>query len=1508
MATPDQSGWTETPLLQSGEQNTPPAQPTQTPQGWEETPIQQGDTTGDAAAKVSSDQDRPEKALEGAYNMTLGPLASLAKSVKDYYTKNNGEHILAGGDPIQLLKDAATDEDNPLHIVAKGIAQSHMDEAKRTKQLVDEAMQAAKEGKESLAATLLQSIEIWGHTLATVVPVIGPAAAHAGGLIGGEARAQGSQAPVSVAPRPWEGFGEAGGLIGSTLVHPAISKARSVLGETLANSVRPEFQDTASGAKIPVRNTSRLGQAAAQSVDKEIPTRMTAQQTAPAVAKGIGTVAGRASEAGGKYGAYNGVFNTPEEATVPSASDRFGLRGHANNLIENQATPVYKALDDLSDGKFSEAQEIMRRTRGKFTPEMNDAYTQAEADKNAIIDQYKDQLQSQGMSAEDADAAYRKGTAIQKIADKLDQATGPSEIEGTDYSISGKKLAKAFDDLVKKSGSERSLLKRAGFTDEHISQVQELADILKNQEDVPRVSSFMKGAARGLVAMTGLTRGGIVGAAEALTGESLAERVGQKAANKLFGEALTSPAMAKDLTDAVKSGDATSFIDKLKNSPMSGAIKNTVQRLWSEETGEAGAPGGVGKTAAQSADDFNKARGRNEVQPVTAETHPQTKEIADAYERMQHNPEDPDVKNSYDALKKGVDEQWDHAVADGFKFEPWDEKGQPYKNSKEMKADVDNNRHLYFFRGGDIPADHPLAEVDPKTGLTYNEKLRAVHDLYGHAASGYEFGPKGEEAAYKTHAQMFDPEAIPALTTETRGQNNWVNSGKHLRNEAGDVIKKGESGYVPPTERPFAEQKAGILPKDFQGDHTVDVMNHIKDDKPFAVLTAENPMNQRLTDAENAKLNDRLVQDLRNKGYHPVEVQGMNSDVEGKTEHSYFVPNITVEDVAELGKKYRQASVLTHEGLYDLQKNTVNPSDNGGLLTGDRATEEPYYSVINGHPFSVPLDFNREVPSSLKSGGVHEVTTRTPTGEAQGHLVASDTTVPGEAQVKSHWVAPEVQGQGIGSSQIEQLAKRLAEDPSRRTLLSDDDMTEGAIGAWRKLQAKYPQAVSEYEGANGDPRFRFNLDALRPEDASQYEIGTARPRSTKVTDTHDPQQIINGQKIEDIVKKNPQFGEKLAASIAKYRGVALDPSDYEHPAAIINKFVDQMSSNLEWLYNQVPDAIKGPARKWYKSANTSIIKPWASQYGYEPKQIAGAIAALSPQNPWENNVGTVKTILDTLKDKSAHEWTDNMESQGLDLSKGKPELRKIFKAIRGKTLGELTEPVERAMWIRLLDETEGSGKNNVYSPEGQVTGVDDRARAWSSIDTIAKALRILDDGSMQSIHENLGYGHKVRNFYNNLINPDGKNGHVTIDTHAVAAAHAQPLGGLDPEVGHNFGSSPKGVPGVPKNGPEGVVSSTYPLYAEAYRRVAQKLGIPVHELQSSVWEGARSLFGDKKGPEVGLVKAVWQDYKDGKISLDEARQKTIDYNGGFKKPNWMSQSDWDKSQGTDFNFGGENER
>lgn len=183
-------------------------------------------------------------------------------------------------------------------------------------------------------------------------------------------------------------------------------------------------------------------------------------------------------------------------------------------------------------------------------------------------------------------------------------------------------------------------------------------------------------------------------------------------------------------------------------------------------------------------------------------------EIADAFDALpMDDSQNPEVRAAYGALAREVEEQYDFAQAQGMTFEPWKKDGQPYQTSTEMAKDVKDNRHLFFYTGGEV---HPfMGHVDPKSGLTSNDKFRAIHDYFGHAAGGYGFGPRGEENAWLVHSQMFGASAKRAMTTETRGQNSWVNFGRQNYNP------DGTHKNIPAAERPYAAQKTALLPARF---------------------------------------------------------------------------------------------------------------------------------------------------------------------------------------------------------------------------------------------------------------------------------------------------------------------------------------------------------------------------------------------------------------------------------------------------------------------------------------------------------------------------------------------------------------------------------------------------------------------------------------------------------------------------------------------------------------------
>jgi|11BtaG_2_1085332.scaffolds.fasta_scaffold09626_2 hypothetical protein len=133
------------------------------------------------------------------------------------------------------------------------------------------------------------------------------------------------------------------------------------------------------------------------------------------------------------------------------------------------------------------------------------------------------------------------------------------------------------------------------------------------------------------------------------------------------------------------------------------------------------------------------------------------------------------VQKSYLQMQAETEAQFNRLPVNTF-YHPGDfdyVTSQGGTNSIGMLRDVIQNQNLNVFRGGD-PHEF-LSRVDPATGLSSNEKFRAVHDYAGHGILGNKFDALGEERAYAAHSQMYSPLARMAMASETRGQNSFVN-------------------------------------------------------------------------------------------------------------------------------------------------------------------------------------------------------------------------------------------------------------------------------------------------------------------------------------------------------------------------------------------------------------------------------------------------------------------------------------------------------------------------------------------------------------------------------------------------------------------------------------------------------------------------------------------------------------------------------------------------------------
>ena len=398
---------------------------------------------------------------------------------------------------------------------------------------------------------------------------------------------------------------------------------------------------------------------------------------------------------------------------------------------------------------------------------------------------------------------------------------------------------------------------------------------------------------------------------------------------------------------------------------------------------------------------------------------------------------------------------------------------------------------------------------------------------------------------------------------------------------------------------------------------------------------------------------------------------------------------------------------------------------------------------------------------------------------------------------------------------------------------------------------------------------------------------------------------------EDAMTGNLIVGlDEMKADPALYEFNVNITKDYPNMLTVTNetvdetaeRFIEHLVGNLLYLHDKVPDATRARSQKWYDGAR-AITDSWSKEYGVPDTSIAGALAALSPQKDWYQNVSLAKRVLDVAIKQKDFKFANEMEQTFRSLpSLNKPKYEPLLNLIKGKSYSEIVDDdpavqaTLRGLFVRLYDQTYNKPDYQIVGPEGEFLDVATNAdglpskAAWGSLNEIGKAVASIDaNGDVNTISVLMGERHKVRNFYNNIYSPNSLFGDVTIDTHAVAAGLLRPLSGNSLEVDHNFKNTSVKGRGTTKGSAVSGVSGNYGLYAEAYRRAAAERGILPRQMQSITWEAVRGLFTDKfkqSAKNVADIDAIWQRYKSGEIDLDETRRLVDERAGGINPPSW----------------------
>lgn len=137
----------------------------------------------------------------------------------------------------------------------------------------------------------------------------------------------------------------------------------------------------------------------------------------------------------------------------------------------------------------------------------------------------------------------------------------------------------------------------------------------------------------------------------------------------------------------------------------------------------------------------------------------------------------PEMQRSYEVLRSHVKQQYDYLTSPkekgGLGYSVEVTKENPYETPHQLREDVAANRRLRVL-STESTGGHGIWSNEE------NDMFRAVHDAFGHLATGRNFAREGEEAAYASHASMFPKEALPALVSETRAQNAYLINAKEF--------------------------------------------------------------------------------------------------------------------------------------------------------------------------------------------------------------------------------------------------------------------------------------------------------------------------------------------------------------------------------------------------------------------------------------------------------------------------------------------------------------------------------------------------------------------------------------------------------------------------------------------------------------------------------------------------------------------------------------------------------
>lgn len=451
----------------------------------------------------------------------------------------------------------------------------------------------------------------------------------------------------------------------------------------------------------------------------------------------------------------------------------------------------------------------------------------------------------------------------------------------------------------------------------------------------------------------------------------------------------------------------------------------------------------------------------------------------------------------------------------------------------------------------------------------------------------------------------------------------------------------------------------------------------------------------------------------------------------------------------------------------------------------------------------------------------------------------------------------------------EELRKRLQLlFKAARTITSDDDNLYTSGGSHHVSNGRHFANVSKApRDGDGDGFVNDGKPSMRPvgylpthlsiqtvgeSNRNKYIAGTGEgePGKRKVRflkKRTSPERNLTDIPVGEVGKKTAKgytFGsgqrgaaERIMRLIPGMRSVRPvhnpDGLEDDYAEGIVQRMVQNLSIVLSTI---TPEEIQ-KNRRWYEAAHNEAVALAGTDF--HPDAAAAVLALLSPQKNWFDNVEQARLLFNikrtnpviTTKDvEQARAWEKTHPTSDA-VPDG--ELEKWV----GKRWSDMqADPVAQTRITRILltkpvpgHPVTSDGRAGFYDLDidgDHMIPIDGEPKSVvpQNDSNLMKAVWFIQNPDPVTLDFALGDAIKVRSFYNNIRDPNDPHNDVTVDAHAWSAANGLYMPGDSDMAKKTQYATPVG------EGPTGSL-----LAIEAYRRIADQLGMTPREVQSIIW-------------------------------------------------------------------------